>query len=53
MLPVLRLAAEGRPVADFSERVANDLGLTQAEGDELLPTGRQRLLHNRIHWAKY
>jgi restriction system protein len=54
MLPVLRLAAEGETrVADVSERIANDLGLTQAERDELLPSGRQRVLHNRIHWAKF
>lgn len=54
MLPVLRHAAEGETrVADVSERIADDLGLTQAERDELLPSGRQRLLHNRIHWAKF
>ena len=54
MLPVLRYAAEGETrVADVSERIADDLGLTQAERDELLPSGRQRLLHNRIHWAKF
>lgn len=54
MLPVLRLAAERETrVADVSERIADDLGLTQAERDELLPSGRQRLLHNRIHWAKF
>lgn len=54
MLPVLRLAAESETrVADVSERIADDLGLTQAEREELLPSGRQRLLHNRIHWAKF
>lgn len=54
MLPVLRLAAESETrVADVSERIADDLRLTQAERDELLPSGRQRLLHNRIHWAKF
>lgn len=54
MLPVLRLAAHSETrVADVSERIADDLGLTQAERDELLPSGRQRLLHNRIHWAKF
>ncbi len=54
MLPVLRIAAAGETrVADVSERIADDLGLTQAERDELLPSGRQRLLHNRIHWAKF
>lgn len=54
MLPVLRLAAmrETR-VADVAERIADDLSLTEAERDELLPSGRQRLLHNRIHWAKF
>ncbi len=54
MLPVLRLAAEGETrVADASERIADDLGLTLDERDELLPSGRQRLLHNRIYWAKF
>lgn len=54
MLPVLRLAAEGETrVAEVAERIANDLGLTPEEREELLPSGRQRLLHNRIHWAKF
>ena len=54
MLPVLRRAAEGETrVADVAERIADDLGMTQAERDELLPSGRQRVLHNRIHWAKF
>lgn len=54
MLPVLRLAAECETrVADVAERIADDLGLTPEERDELLPSGRQRLLHNRIHWAKF
>ncbi|RYB98045.1 restriction endonuclease [Ciceribacter ferrooxidans] len=54
MLPVLRLAAEGeKRVADVEDRIANDLGLTQEEREELLPSGRQRVLHNRIHWAKF
>lgn len=54
MLPVLRLATERETrVPDVAERVADDLGLTRAERDELLPSGRQRVLHNRIHWAKF
>lgn len=54
MLPLLRLAAGGETrVADVAERIADDLGLTQEERDELLPSGRQRLQHNRIHWAKF
>lgn len=54
MLPVLRLAAAGETrVAEVAERIANELGLSEAERDELLPSGRQRVLHNRIHWAKF
>ncbi|WP_245498038.1 restriction endonuclease [Rhizobium ruizarguesonis] len=54
MLPVLRLASEGEMrVAYVAERIADDLGLTPEEREELLPSGRQRLLHNRIHWAKF
>lgn len=54
MLPVLRLAAVGEArVADVAERIADDLRLTPEERDELLPSGRQRVLHNRIHWAKF
>ena len=53
MLPVLRLAAEGETrVADVAERVAEAFGLSAEERDRLLPSGRQRVLHNRIHWAK-
>ncbi len=53
MLPVLQMA-DGRElrVPDAAERIANDLDLTEQERDELLPSGRQRLLHNRVHWAK-
>lgn len=54
MLPVLLLAAVGETrVADVAERIADELGLSQAEREELLPSGRQRVLHNRIHWAKF
>ncbi|EDP66606.1 mrr restriction system protein [alpha proteobacterium BAL199] len=54
MLPVLRLAAAGETrVPDAAETIADDLGLSAAEREELLPSGRQRLLHNRIHWAKF
>lgn len=54
MLPVLRIAAEGESrVVDVAEQIADDLRLTLEEREELLPSGRQRLLHNRIHWAKF
>jgi restriction system protein len=54
MLPVLKLAAEGEQrVGDIAGHIADQFGLTEAERDELLPSGRQRILHNRIHWAKF
>jgi restriction system protein len=54
MLPVLRLAAKGEQrVADVADRVADEFGLTVQERETLLPSGRQRVLNNRIHWAKY
>ncbi|MFG1343537.1 restriction endonuclease [Xanthobacter autotrophicus DSM 431] len=54
MLPVLRFAAEGETrVADVAERIADAFGLSEAEREELLPSGRQRVLHNRVHWAKF
>lgn len=54
MLPVLTIAAEGEtrvPIA--AEKIADRLGLTEDEREEMLPSGKQRLLHNRVHWAKF
>ncbi|WP_424579370.1 restriction endonuclease [Bradyrhizobium sp. USDA 241] len=54
MLPVLQLASEGEQrVADVVDLLADRLGLTEEERQKLLPSGRQRVLHNRIHWAKF
>ncbi|UFX46129.1 restriction endonuclease [Bradyrhizobium sp. 41S5] len=54
MLPVLELASEGEQrVADVVDLLADRLGLTEEERQKLLPSGRQRILHNRIHWAKF
>ncbi|MET3436068.1 restriction endonuclease [Sphingomonas sp. 1185] len=54
MLPVLRLAATGvTRVPDAATAIADQLGLSETEREEMLPSGRQRVLHNRIHWAKF
>ena len=54
MLPVLQLANEGEQrVVDVVDLLADKLGLGEEERQELLPSGRQRVLHNRIHWAKF
>ena len=54
MLPVLTVAAEGEVrVPAAAARIADRLGLSEAEREEMLPSGKQRLLHNRVHWAKF
>ncbi len=54
MLPVLKAARDGDTrVPKVADRIADDLSLSEKERDELLPSGRQRVLHNRIHWAKF
>lgn len=54
MLPVLRLAAKGEQrVGDVAEHVADEFELSAEERETLLPSGRQRVLNNRIHWAKF
>ena len=54
MLPVLRAAAHSEVrVPDVASQIADELLLTPEEREQLLPSGRQRILHNRIHWAKF
>jgi restriction system protein len=54
MLPVLRFAAEGETtVPKAAAHIADELKLSENDREELLPSGRQRLLHNRIHWARF
>jgi len=54
MLPVLRAAAGGETrVPEVEEKIAKQFELSQGEREQLLPSGKQRLLHNRIHWAKF
>lgn len=54
MLPLLKIAAIGETrVPDAAEKIADMLNLTDEEREEMLPSGRQRLLHNRVHWAKF
>jgi restriction system protein len=53
MLPVLTVAAAGEiRVGDAADRIADQLGLSLEDREALLPSGRQKLLRNRIHWAK-
>jgi restriction system protein len=54
MLPLLHYAGDGNEhrIGDVIEPLAKQLGLTDAELAEMLPSGRQPLFNNRVHWAK-
>lgn len=54
MLPVLKLAGDGgeHRMSDVVETLADQLKLTEAEREELLPSGKQPVFNNRVHWAK-
>lgn len=55
MLPLLkRVVAANKPVGimEIAPPIAEDLGLTEAQLAERLPSGRQATFHNRLHWAK-
>ena len=53
MLPVLKALADGTatPISEIRERVANAEGLTSQDVQEMLPSGRQTVLVNRVSWA--
>jgi restriction system protein len=53
MLPVLleSLIGEMR-VGEVVDKLAEKLGLTPEERAELLPSGKQTIFSNRVHWAK-
>ena len=54
MLPVLRLAAKGETrIGAAAELLAAELGLNDEEINRLLPSGKQTVIRNRVHWAKF
>lgn len=54
MLPVLQELRDGQEhhVRDVRERIAGILSLTEADRNELLPSGKQFVFDNRVGWAK-
>lgn len=53
MLPLLRFAADGNDhtTREAVEVLATEFQLTQAERNELLPSGQQAIFNNRVGWA--
>jgi restriction system protein len=53
MLPVLSASLDGEiRIGDVVERLAEKLDLTPEERSQLLPSGKQTVFANRVHWAK-
>jgi len=53
MLPVLLVSADGEiRIGDAVDKLAQKLSLTLEERAELLPSGKQTMFSNRVHWAK-
>jgi restriction system protein len=54
MLPLLKRAALGEVrVLEAEKQLGEEFRLTPEERGQLLPSGKQRILHNRAHWAKF
>jgi restriction system protein len=54
MLPVLKVASDGQEhrISEVVDFLAKEFGLTEAEREVLLPSGKQPVFNNRVHWAK-
>jgi len=53
MLPVLVASSKGEVrIGSVVDDLADQLGLTSDERSELLPSGKQTVFSNRVHWAK-
>jgi restriction system protein len=54
MLPLLKGIAYGKEhlLRDLTEQMADEFKLSAAERQELLPSGQQTVLSNRVQWAK-
>jgi len=53
MRPVLEASAHGEVrISKVVDDLADQFGLSEAEREELLPSGKQTRFSNRVHWAK-
>jgi restriction system protein len=54
MRPLLAFASDGREknINDAINGIADQLNLTSEERTELLPSGKQPIFSNRVHWAR-
>ena len=55
MLPTLKTLADGgqSSLVGVTEAVGDAVGLTKEDREEMLPSGKQPVLYNRVGWAVY
>jgi hypothetical protein len=54
MLPLLKRASQSETrILEAEKQLGDEFSLTPEERGQLLPSGKQRVLHNRAHWAKF
>src|SRR5947207_8296708 len=53
-IPVLTFVSDGdeHSLSETIEALAQQLGLSEADRDEMLPSGKQRKFDNRVSWAR-
>jgi restriction system protein len=54
MRPLLEFGADGseKNINEAIQQLADQFGLTPQEREQLLPSGKQPILANRVHWAR-
>ncbi len=54
MLPLLRIASDGKEhnLSEAIELLAKEFNLSEADRNEILPSGRQSKFDNRVGWAR-
>ena len=54
MLPLLKYVGDGKEhrIGDVIDPLAKQLSVSDAEKAEMLPSGKQTIFSNRVHWAK-
>lgn len=54
MLPLLKLAGDKNehPIGEARDKLADFFNLSEAERNEFLPSGNQRIFDNRVGWAR-
>jgi len=54
MLPLLKITGDGNEhsTSEVIETLAQQFGLDENDRDEMLPSGKQRKLDNRVNWTK-